>query len=149
MSARSTCLSLSLSFVVAGFATLGLGSAGCNPRADYALVGAADVPSAYGDVKVEEVDEDKLLITLVIDHLGPPQKLGADLSSYALWFESVGKPPELKAILDYDAKTHSARGMATTPLKSFVLRVTAEKSREPEAPSDYIITTQSIDEDKD
>lgn len=149
VSSRSTCLSLSLALVVTGFATLGLGAAGCNPRADYALVGSAEVPSAYGDVKVEEVDDDQLLVTLVIDHLAPPQKLGAELSAYALWFESVGRPPELKAILDYDAEAHVARGMATTALKSFVLRVTAEESLAPESPSDYVITTQSIDEGKD
>lgn len=149
MSSRSTCLSLPLAFVAVFFAAICLTAAGCNPRADYALVGSADVPSAHGDVKVEEVDDEQLLVTLVIDHLGPPERMGEGLTAYALWFQSVGEAPELKAILDYDSEARVARAMATTSHKSFVLRVTAEESREPELPSDYVVTTQSIDENKD
>ena len=121
---------------------------GCNPRADYALIGSAEIPSAYGDIKIEKIDQKQWLLTLLIDHLPPPERLDPSLQNYVLWIERVNHPPKLKSVLDYDPDSQQGRAMMTTSLKSFALRVTAETSTSPKIPSDYVVTTQFINKDK-
>ena len=120
---------------------------GCAKRADYALVGSAEVPGAHGDIEVERVDRDQLLVTLVLDNLAPPEHLEDGLTSYALWFQEDGQDPVLKGVLDYDVEERVGRGMATTALRVFRLFVTAEFTEAPESPSDFVVAAQTIDED--
>ena len=119
----------------------------CAKRADYALVGSAEVPGTHGDIKVERIDRGQLLVTLVLDNLAPPEQLEGSLTSYALWFQEDGQAPVLKGVLDYDSEERVGRGMATTSLRVFRLIVTGEPTEEPEVPSDFVVAAQRIDED--
>ena len=121
--------------------------ASCAARADYALVGSAEVPGTHGDIKVEKIDRGQLLVTLVLDNLSPPEQLEDSLTSYVLWFQEDGQAPVLKGVLDYDSEERVGRGMATTSLRVFRLLVTGESTEEPEAPSDLVVAAQRIDED--
>ena len=56
--------------------------ASCNPPADYALVGSAYVPAAHGDIEIEKIDKEQILVTLALDHLVPPERV--ELATIAL-----------------------------------------------------------------
>jgi len=126
------------------FAVLAVTS--CNRPADYALVGSADVPSVHGDVRIEKIDRDQLLVTVQLDELPPPSKIEAGLTHYVLWFVGGGEDPERQTALEYDAEALVGRASVPTSLRDFEMRVTAENTPEPNTPSFLLIASQQIRE---
>ena len=128
--------------------TMLVGLVGCNPRADYALVGSAEVPGTHGEMEVEEIDQDQLLVTLVLDRVPPPERLEEGMTHYVLWFDEGDEAaPELKAVFDFDRETMTAKAMATTSWTSFRVLVTAEPGPSPTEPSDIVVSKQVVNED--
>ena len=119
---------------------------GCNPPADYALVGSAFVPAAHGDVRIEKIDKQQKLITVTMDHLPPPEEIEAGLAHYVVWFAAVGALPTREAVLDYDRETRVGRASIPTSMLDFDIRVTAEQSDTPVQPSDLVVASQRVRE---
>ena len=63
--------------------------ASCNALADYALVGSAYVPAAHGEIDVEKIDKQQILITVILDHLVPPEKIELGMTHYVIWFSAA------------------------------------------------------------
>jgi len=120
--------------------------ASCNPPADYALVGSAYVPAAHGQVDVEKIDRDEILITVTLDHLVPPEKIELGLTHYIVWFVAVGEHPVRQRPLDYDTETQVGRASIPTSLREFEVQITAENSEAPNQPSDLLVASQKIRE---
>jgi hypothetical protein len=120
--------------------------ASCNPPADYALVGSAYVPGAHGDIQVEKIDKTQILITAMLDHLVPPEKIELGLTHYIVWFTPVGEHPIRQRALDYDAETQVGRASIPTSLREFEVQITAENSETPNQPSDLLVASQKIRE---
>ena len=121
---------------------------GCDPPADYALVGSAYVPAAHGEIQTEKIDRDQLLITVVLDHLDAPEKIELGLTHYVVWFIAPGEAPSRQGSLDYDDEARVAKGSFPTLLREFELQVTAENGETPERPSDLLVSSQKIREKK-
>jgi len=120
--------------------------ASCNPPADYALVGSAYVPAANGEIDVEKIDREQLLITVTLDHLVSPEKVELGLTHYIVWFAPVGEYPLYQRALDYDAETMVGRASIPTSLREFELQITAENTATPNQPSDLLMASQKIRE---
>jgi len=120
--------------------------AGCNPPADYALVGSAYVPAAHGEIEIEKIDGGQILVTATIDHLDPPERIEVGLTHYVVWFTAPGEAPSRRGTLDYDPKTRIGRGSFPTELRQFDFQITAENSETPERPSDLLVSSQKIRE---
>ena len=120
--------------------------AACNPPADYALVGSAYVPAAHGDIEVEKIDKEQILITLTLDHLVPPDKVELGLTHYVVWFAPVGEHPIRQRALDYDAEAQVGGASIPTSLREFEVQVTAENSETPNQPSDLLVASQKVRE---
>ena len=120
--------------------------ASCNPPADYALVGSAYVPAAYGQIDIEKIDSDEILITLTLDHLLSPDKIELGLTHYVVWFTPVGEHPVRQRALDYDPETQVGRASIPTSLREFEAQITAESSETPSQPSDLLVASQKIRE---
>jgi len=120
--------------------------ASCNAPADYALVGSAYVPAAQGQVDVEKIDRDQILITMTLDHLVAPERIEAGLTHYVVWFTPVGELPMRQRALDYDAEAQVARASIPTSLREFELQITAENNEAPNQPSDLLVASQKIRE---
>jgi hypothetical protein len=120
--------------------------ASCNPPADYALVGSAYVPAAHGEIDVEKIDGEQILITVTLDHLVSPEKIELGLTHYILWFTPVGEHPLYQQALDYDPATQVGRASIPTTLREFEVQVTAENSETPHQPSDLLMASQKIRE---
>lgn len=123
-----------------------LGVAGCNQPADYAIVGSADVPSVQGDVEIEKIDKEQILVTVVLDQLPSPSQIEEGLTDFAVWFVVVGQDPVFQGTLEYDSKARVGRGSYPTALRVFELRVTAEPSPTPQAPNFILVASQEIRE---
>ena len=120
--------------------------ASCNPPADYALVGSAYVPAAHGQVDVEKIDRDEILITVTLDHLVPPERIELGLTHYIVWFVAVGEHPVRQRTLDYDTETQVGRASIPTSLREFEVQITAENTEAPNRPSDLLVASQKIRE---
>jgi hypothetical protein len=120
--------------------------ASCNPPADYALVGSAYVPAAHGEIDVEKIDREQILITVTLDHLVSPEKVELGLTHYIVWFAPVGEHPLYQQVLHYDAETMVGRASIPTSLREFEVQVTAENSETPDQPSDLLMASQKIRE---
>jgi len=120
--------------------------ASCHPPGDYALVGSAYVPAAQGQVDVEKIDREEILITVTLDHLVPPQKIELGLTHYIVWFSSMGEYPVYQTALDYDPELQTGRASIPTSLREFEVQVTAENTETPNQPSDLLVASQKIRE---
>ena len=109
---------------------------GCAPPADYALVGSAYVPSAHGDIAIEKIDREQIMVEVTLDHLPAPEEVQAGMTYYIVWFAEVGEPPVRKRALDYDGETRVGKTTIATSLLEFDVLVTAEASAGPTEPSD-------------
>ena len=119
---------------------------GCNPAADYALVGNAFVPAAYGDIRIEKIDKQQKLITVTMDHLPPPQQIEPGIEHYVVWFSAVGALPVRQGTLDYDPETRVGRASIPTSMLEFDVQITAENSDTPVQPNDLVVASQRIRE---
>lgn len=128
-----------------GWAAL-VACAGCNPPADYALVGSAYVPAAHGDIDVESIDKEQILINVTMDHLAPPADIEPGMTHYVVWFTAVGEHPVRQQALEYDPETRVGRASIPTSMREFDVQITAEQSDSPIQPSDLIVASQKIRE---
>lgn len=118
----------------------------CNRPADYALVGSAYVPATQGDIEIEKLDKDQILINITLDHLPPPEAVEPGLTHYIVWFTSVGALPVRQQALEYDPETEVGRASIPTSLREFELQVTAEGKEAPSRPSGLLVASQTIRE---
>ena len=121
-------------------------TASCNPPGDYALVGSAYVPAAHGQIDVEKIDRDQILVTLTLDRLVAPENVEVGLTHYIVWFSTVGEFPVYQTALDYDVEAQIGRASIPTSLREFEVQVTAENSETPHQPSDLLVASQKIRE---
>jgi hypothetical protein len=119
---------------------------GCNPPADYALVGSAYVPAAQGDIHIEKIDKQQLLIVVALDHLPPPGEVEPGMNHYVVWFSAVGEYPAPQQALEYDSETRTGRAALPTSMRELDVRITAEQTERPTQPSDFLIASQQIRE---
>jgi hypothetical protein len=121
---------------------------GCNPPADYALVGGAFVPAAHGDIRIEKIDKQQRLLTVTMDHLPPPGDIEPGLTQYVVWFTALGELPVRQGVLDYDAKKRVGVASLPTDMLEFDVQITAEQSDTPAQPSELVVASQRIREKK-
>ena len=134
---------LGLWFIVLGTV---FACAGCSPPADYALVGSAYVPAAQGDIHIEGIDKQQILVVVAMDHLPPPSELEPGMTHYVVWFNAIGEYPAPQQALEYDPDTRTGRASIPTSMLEFDVQITAEQSEAPTQPSDLIVASQKIRE---
>lgn len=119
---------------------------GCNRLADYALVGSAYVPAVQGDIEVEKIDQDQILINITLDHLPPPDRVEPGLTHYVVWFTAPGELPVRQQALAYDEEAQVGRASIPTSLKELEVQITAEQGIAPDRPSGILIASQTVRE---
>lgn len=118
-------------------------SAACGGPTELALVGSSRAAGADGLVSVEEIEGGNRLVTVTLDHLPPAVRLGEGLTAYVVWFVGNGGPVRAGQLM-YDEETRGGRMHATTPLRQFTLKITAERSADAAAPSDIVVADRRI-----
>ncbi len=125
-------------------AALALGAAACGGSSEYVIVGTARAAGADGSVTIEEIEGGNRLVTVHLQHLPPPDRLGEGLTTYVVWIVPEGADATKAGKLAYDAEVREGRMMATTPEGAFTLKVTAEESADVNEPSDVVVAQQQI-----
>jgi hypothetical protein len=138
--------SLSRSPLTLVLALLGLALAACGGPTVYALVGTARSVGTDGTVEVEPTDGGNFMVTVSLNHLPPPDRLGDGMTTYVVWFIRDGVAPALAGALNFDPEERNGTMMATTPYSQFRIRVTAEETRDVASPSEIIVADQLVEE---
>jgi hypothetical protein len=120
-------------------------AAACGGPLTYAVKGTPFAPEADAKI-VADVHKDGDFTTLNVDveHLVSPDRLSGS-SAFVLW--TKGSPPKWHRVgaLKFDAdKRRGTLEGGSVPVTSFDLKVTAEKSVEPEVPSDTVVVEQHV-----
>lgn len=124
------------------------GTVACNRPADYAVAGTAEVPSIHGEVEIERIDKEQILVSVLLDELPAPSAVEPQFTHYVLWFVVVGEDPKRQIALEYDPATRVGRASVPTSLREFEMRVTAESSEAPDTPGFVVVASQQIREKK-
>lgn len=119
-------------------------TAGCSGTAEYSVVGNERAAGADGVVRVEEIENGSRLVTISVEHLPPPSRLGPNLTAYVAWFIPNGQPPVRAGALAYDEDTRAGSATATSPDATFEIRITAERSTTVSAPGDVVVMTRRV-----
>ncbi len=122
---------------------------GCGGPAEYALAGSARAAGADGTIQVEEIEGGNRMVTLTIQHLAPPDRLGSGMTQYSVWFVRAGAQPQRAGNLEYDADARQGTMMATTPMTRFTVKITAEADGNAVAPSDVVVADREVGADED
>jgi hypothetical protein len=116
----------------------------CGGPTEYVIVGTARAAGADGTIQVEKIEGGNNLVTVEMQHLPPPARLGEGLKEYIMWFETAEAPAVMEGRLEYDEKKRVAKGMATTPKQKFTVKITAEKGTQVSTPSDVVVAKQKV-----
>lgn len=126
---------------------LGLGALafiGCGGPSEYVVTGQGLGAAADGIVQVEAIEGGSSLVTLTLDHLPPPARLGEGASVYVVWFVHEGQAPVKAGSLDYDEDGRRGSMFATTPFSTFMVRVTAEADTSVSSPSEVLVAQRGV-----
>lgn len=126
---------------------LGLGALallGCAGPSEYVVTGQGVGAATDGIVQVEGIEGGSSLVTLTLDHLPPPGRLGDGASVYMVWFVHQDQAPVRAGSLDYDEDGRRGSMFATTPFSNFVVRVTAEVDTRVTTPSPILVAQRDV-----
>jgi hypothetical protein len=118
--------------------------AACGGGTQFALVGTAEVDGTYGAIEVEPVEGGGSALTVVLDELPRPERLGEGVVAYVAWIEPPSGEPTRVGALAYDAEARQGTVTATTPLREFRFVVTAEQTDGPASPADLVVADKHI-----
>ena len=100
--------------------------------------------AAFADIKVKPNKTGNGDITLVMEHLAPPQRIDKANAGYVAWLEVEGQAPVKLGALEYNERKRRGQLHATTPQERFKIRVTLEKNLEVQAPVGPSIVHHSV-----
>ena len=109
----------------------------------FPLTSTSTAPAATGDVDVDKDANGNTKIDLKVEHLARPSELGPTRSTYVVWIQPPGSPPEKLGQLRVN---NDLKGelKAATPLRTFDLFVTPEDSGSVPAPSGPVVLRTTI-----
>jgi hypothetical protein len=121
-----------------------LGLLGCSASTTYSLAPQPSSRAAVGQVQVKEDKNANNKVTVTVDHMPVPQNIDPALSTYVVWAQPTGRPPQPLGSLNVGSERRGKLD-AVTPFDVFDVIVTAEASAAPTAPSDHVILRGRID----
>jgi hypothetical protein len=127
--------------VVAAFVVASAAACGADGR--YVVIGSARAPSTSGIVEVDELDGGSMFVTIHMEHLHPPDRLGEGLRNYVVWFEGDASTLRMGE-LRYDPEARTGDLAETSPMSRFTVKITAEGAKPGSKPSNFVIATQKI-----
>ena len=129
---------------VAAGALVASSTPGCASTQEFALVGTPRAPGLDGVVQVEGIEGGSRLVTVSLTNLLPPERLAQHYATYIVWFGASEGDPVKAGSLEYDEASRQGSMFATTPLRSFELRITAEPNANVTTPSDVVVARRRV-----
>lgn len=116
----------------------------CGADTRFVMIGTARAPSTSGVIEVDDIDGGNTLVTVHLEHLHPPNRMGDGYSDYVVWVEPEGGASLWIGTLDYAPEARTGDFTGTSPASTFVVKITAEQEPHPPAPGDFIIASRNV-----
>ena len=118
---------------------------GCAGPSNYQVTGSGRAPDADGRITVAKVEGGNSMVTLDLDHLAPPNRMGGGATTYVVWFNKQGQPPSRVGQLAYNSGNRTGTMRATSTDRQFEVVVTAERSGAVTTPSTAVIFEKQVE----
>ncbi len=118
--------------------------ASCGGGTHYLIEGGGVASGADTYIDVVPGADGERVVRVEVRHLPPPERLGLDLATYAVWIAPVGARPEPAGRLEYDRDTRAGALTIETPYPRFRLIVTAEPWPLIETPSPVVVVDEDV-----
>jgi hypothetical protein len=107
------------------------------------MVSSPDIPAAEGVVRATAGENGNTQLRVFVRHLARPEKVRPDATTYVVWLQPPGGAPQNMGALAVD---EDLRGSLTTvtPLKSFDVFITLERTATVQEPSAENVLSASI-----
>ena len=111
----------------------------------YHMTSMKIVPAAAGEVNVAKEKNGNIDVDISVMHLAKPGMLTPSATSYVVWFEEEGSPPQSQGQLKIgdDLKGELK---STTTLNNFRVIITAETDSQTKSPSDQVVMQATVQE---
>jgi hypothetical protein len=123
---------------------LGPAALGCGADGRYVIIGTARAQSASGTIEVDELDANSTQVSIHLEHLYAPNRLGRNLVRYGVWFVPPTGAPVYGGELKFDREERTGDLTATSPFRRFTVRITGEAQARAATPSPNEIASQEI-----
>lgn len=140
---RSVLLAWGRNLIVGSMAMAPLWAA-CGADSRYVVIGTARAQSAGGTIEVDDLAGDSTQVSVHLEHLYPPNRLGRNLTRYGVWFVPPTGTPVWGGELKFDREERTGDLTATSPFRRFTVRITAEPADRSAVPSQALIIAQEI-----
>ena len=104
----------------------------------------ATAPSTSGFVKIDDASSDGADITVHMEQLHPPSRIEPSAKSYVVWLDGHQGAPVRAGKLKYNADQRTGELETHSPFLKFMVKITAEATDTPSAPSNVIVATQDV-----
>ncbi|MEM7160130.1 MAG: hypothetical protein AAF799_45250 [Myxococcota bacterium] len=121
---------------------LSLAASGCASR--YKLDAEPPAYAAKAKIKVKVNKTENREMTVRIDHLAPPSRIGPNLRGYVVWIHVPGHGTSKAGLLDYNERRRRGTLKATTPHPKFEVIVTLEDDLSVAQPSERVIVRKLV-----
>ncbi|MFI5306937.1 MAG: hypothetical protein ACHQ53_06285 [Polyangiales bacterium] len=132
-----------LPFVRAGLLAASL-LFGCGADGRYVLIGTSHAPNASGTVEVDALGGESTEVSVHLEFLHAPNRVSEQMTGYVVWFVPDHGAAVFGGVLKYNAEQRTGDLQATSPFRHFTVKITAESSAHPNAPSENAIATQEV-----
>ena len=96
-------------------------------------------PSTDAWLRVSADQNDNSVIDIRVEHLPPPSRLGPGLKTYLVWVESTDGAFVMNVGMLRVSEQQTGSITATTPLREFLVKVTAEQGGTAITPSQLVV----------
>jgi hypothetical protein len=132
-----------LSVLLAALALGCTSAAGCGGSKEYEVRGSERLPGADAEMVVTPMDSGNFKVTVDVENLAPPERLGAGLSHYVVWVNEPNQEPRRLGYLPLDGD-REAEMYGTTVATGFEVMVTAEHDADALFPSEHVVLRQTV-----
>jgi hypothetical protein len=116
---------------------------GCGSQR-FIVVGTVKAPSASGFVEIHRVGKSGTEFTVHMEQLHPASQLEVARKSYVVWVQAGAEAPARLGVLRYNPDQRVGELRTRAPYRRFVVKITAEASNTPSAPSDFVVASEEI-----
>jgi hypothetical protein len=113
----------------------------------FIVIGSAKAPSTSGFVEIEDASDDGLSLLVHLEHLHPASRVDPAARHYVVWFQGTAGAPRYAGVLRYHADRRTGELLAAAPFTKLTVKITAETSEQPSAPSALEVASQAVDAD--
>jgi hypothetical protein len=110
----------------------------------FIVIGTTKAPSASGFVEMLDQRSDGAKILVHLEQLFPPSRVDPTAKYYVVWIDGRTSSLIRAGVLSYNPEQRTGDLRTDAPFKKFIVKITAETTDKPSAPSELEVASQEV-----